>query len=147
MGGGGVGRDTDARLDEAAGLAEAIGVVVADRLSFKVRAPKAGTLFGSGQVQAIADAAEQAEAELIIVDAAVTPIQQKNLESATKVKMIDRTGLILEIFGERAATAEGRLQVELAHLDYQAGRLVRSDRKRTRLNSRHYGATRMPSSA
>ena len=91
-----------------------------------MRAPKPGTLFGSGQVQAIADAAEQAEAELIIVDAAVTPIQQKNLESATKAKVIDRTGLILEIFGERAATAEGRLQVELAHLDYQAGRLVRS---------------------
>lgn len=126
MGGGGAGRDTDARLEEAAGLAEAIGVVVADRLAFKVRAPKPGTLFGSGQVQTIADAAEQAEAELIIVDAAVTPIQQKNLESATKVKVIDRTGLILEIFGERAATAEGRLQVELAHLDYQAGRLVRS---------------------
>src|SRR3546814_9503938 len=118
MGGGGVGRDTDARLDEAAGLAEAIGVVVADRLSFKVRAPKAGTLFGSGQVQAIADAAEQAEAELIIVDAAVTPIQQKNLESANTVKVNDRTGRIPQIFGERAAQAEGRL-----------------DRKSTRLNS------------
>ena len=67
-----------------------------------------------------------AEAELLIVDAAITPIQQKNLETETKAKVIDRTGLILEIFGERAATAEGRLQVELAHLDYQAGRLVRS---------------------
>ncbi|PWG01227.1 GTPase HflX [Sphingosinicella humi] len=126
LGSDGGGRDTDARLEEAAGLAEAIGVVVAEKLAFKVRAPKPGTLFGSGQVQAIADAAEQAEAELIIVDAAVTPIQQKNLEGATKAKVIDRTGLILEIFGERAATAEGRLQVELAHLDYQAGRLVRS---------------------
>ena len=125
MGGDGR-RDTEARLAEAAGLAEAIGVVVAEKLAFRVRAPKPGTLFGSGQVQAIADAAEQAGAELIIVDAAVTPIQQKNLESATKAKVIDRTGLILEIFGERAATAEGRLQVELAHLDYQAGRLVRS---------------------
>jgi GTPase len=68
----------------------------------------------------------QAEAELLIVDAAITPVQQKNLEDETKAKVIDRTGLILEIFGERAATAEGRLQVELAHLDYQAGRLVRS---------------------
>ena len=68
----------------------------------------------------------QAEAELLIVDAAITPVQQKNLEEETKAKVIDRTGLILEIFGERAATAEGRLQVELAHLDYQAGRLVRS---------------------
>ncbi|MEA1013420.1 GTPase HflX [Sphingosinicella sp. LY1275] len=119
-------RDTEARLDEAAGLAEAIGVVVAEKLSFKVRSPKSATLFGSGQVEQIATAAVQAEAELIIVDAAITPIQQKNLESATKAKVIDRTGLILEIFGERAATAEGRLQVELAHLDYQAGRLVRS---------------------
>jgi GTP-binding protein HflX len=119
-------RDTPARLEEAAGLAEAIGVLVAERLSFKVRAPKAGTLFGSGQVDLIAAAAEEAEAELIIVDAPITPIQQRNLETATKRKVIDRTGLILEIFGERAATAEGRLQVELAHLDYQAGRLVRS---------------------
>ena len=74
----------------------------------------------------IAQAAETAEAELIIIDAPITPIQQRNLETATKAKVIDRTGLILEIFGERAATAEGRLQVELAHLDYQAGRLVRS---------------------
>src|SRR3546814_11164300 len=106
MGGGGVGRDTDARLDEAAGLAEAIGVVVADRLSFKVRAPKAGTLFGSGQVQAIADAAEQAEAELILVAAAVTPIQQQNLASAPKVKLIDRTRRIPDLFGERAAPAD-----------------------------------------
>ena len=91
-----------------------------------MRAPKAATLFGSGQVESIAAAARQAEAELIIVDAPITPIQQRNLETATKSKVIDRTGLILEIFGERAATAEGRLQVELAHLDYQAGRLVRS---------------------
>jgi GTP-binding protein HflX len=67
-----------------------------------------------------------AEAELVVVDASVTPIQQRNLEKAIEAKVIDRTGLILEIFGERAATAEGRLQVELAHLDYQAGRLVRS---------------------
>jgi GTP-binding protein HflX len=113
-------------LDEAAGLAEAIGIVVADRLHFKIRDAKPGTLFGSGQVESIADVARAAEAELIIVDAPITPIQQKNLEERTKVKVIDRTGLILEIFGERAATAEGRLQVELAHLDYQAGRLVRS---------------------
>ena len=124
--GGSARRDTQARLDEASGLAEAIGIQVTERLSFKVRAPKAATLFGSGQVEAIAEAARQAESELIIVDAAITPIQQRNLETATKAKVIDRTGLILEIFGERAATAEGRLQVELAHLDYQAGRLVRS---------------------
>ena len=119
-------RSSEARLDEAAGLAEAIGDVVTDKLAFRVRSPKAATLFGSGQVENIAEAARQAEAELIIVDAPITPIQQRNLETATKAKVIDRTGLILEIFGERAATAEGRLQVELAHLDYQAGRLVRS---------------------
>jgi GTP-binding protein HflX len=119
-------RDVDARLDEAAGLAEAIGVEVADRLHFRIRSPRPATLFGSGQVQSIADAVTRDEAELVIIDAPITPIQQKNLETATKAKVIDRTGLILEIFGERAATAEGRLQVELAHLDYQAGRLVRS---------------------
>jgi GTPase len=124
--GQGARRDIDARLDEATGLAEAIGIVVADRLHFRVRAPRAGTLFGSGQVETIAAAVEGAGAELVVVDAAISPIQQRNLETATKAKVIDRTGLILEIFGERAATAEGRLQVELAHLDYQAGRLVRS---------------------
>lgn len=124
--GGDARRGADARLAEAAGLAEAIGVVVTDRLSFKVRSPKPATLFGAGQVESIADSARAAEAELVIIDSAITPIQQKNLEKATGAKVIDRTGLILEIFGERAATAEGRLQVELAHLDYQQGRLVRS---------------------
>jgi GTP-binding protein HflX len=124
---GGEGRrDVEARLDEAAGLAEAIGIVVVERLHFKIRSPKPGTLFGKGQVEMIAQGVERSEAELLIVDASITPIQQKNLETGTKAKVIDRTGLILEIFGERAATAEGRLQVELAHLDYQAGRLVRS---------------------
>jgi GTP-binding protein HflX len=126
MSGGKALRDVDARLDEAAGLAGAIGLNVADRLHFRIRSPKPATLFGSGQVQTIADAVARDEADLVIVDAPITPIQQKNLETATKAKVIDRTGLILEIFGERAATAEGRLQVELAHLDYQAGRLVRS---------------------
>jgi len=124
--GQGARRDAAARLEEAAGLAEAIGVSVEEKLHFRVRQPKPATLFGSGQVEQIADALRLAEAELLIVDAAISPIQQKNLETATKAKVIDRTGLILEIFGERAATAEGRLQVELAHLDYQAGRLVRS---------------------
>jgi len=124
--GQGARRNPEARLAEAAGLAEAIGVAVEDRLHFRIRQPRPATLFGKGQVERIADAVRQAEAELLIVDAAVTPVQQKNLEEETKAKVIDRTGLILEIFGERAATAEGRLQVELAHLDYQAGRLVRS---------------------
>ena len=119
-------RDTAARLDEAAGLAEAIGVTVAERMAFRVRAPRPATLFGKGQTEQIAAAVQVAEAELVIVDSAITPIQQRNLETELKAKVIDRTGLILEIFGERAASAEGRLQVELAHLDYQAGRLVRS---------------------
>ena len=119
-------RDPEARLEEAAGLAEAIGIAVEDKLHFRIRQPRPATLFGPGQVERIGDALRQNEAELLIVDGAISPIQQKNLEDRTKAKVIDRTGLILEIFGERAATAEGRLQVELAHLDYQAGRLVRS---------------------
>ncbi len=119
-------RDSAARLAEAAGLAAAIGIDVAERMVFRLRSPKPATLFGSGQVEQIGVAARMAEAELVIVDGALTPIQQRNLEKALDAKVIDRTGLILEIFGERAATAEGRLQVELAHLDYQAGRLVRS---------------------
>jgi GTP-binding protein HflX len=124
---GGEGRrDADARLDEAAGLAGAIGLDVRDRLRFRIRSPRPATLFGKGQVEQIAEAVEREGADLLVVDAPITPVQQKNLETGTKAKVIDRTGLILEIFGERAATSEGRLQVELAHLDYQAGRLVRS---------------------
>lgn len=119
-------QDADARLDEARGLALAIGIVVADAFILPIREARASTLFGEGQVQNIAVACEQNEAELVIIDGALSAIQQRNLEEKLKRKVIDRTGLILEIFGERAATAEGRLQVELAHLDYQAGRLVRS---------------------
>ena len=119
-------RDVDARLAEAAGLAEAIGIDVVDAVALHVRSPQPATLFGSGQVEGIASRVRAHDAELLIVDGALTPIQQRNLETETKAKVIDRTGLILEIFGERAASAEGRLQVELAHLDYQAGRLVRS---------------------
>jgi GTP-binding protein HflX len=99
---------------------------VREKLRFRIRSPRPATLFGKGQVEAIAEAVEREGADLLIVDAPISPVQQKNLETGTKAKVIDRTGLILEIFGERAATAEGRLQVELAHLDYQAGRLVRS---------------------
>ena len=119
-------RSTDARLDEAAGLAEAIGIVVAGSRAVRVRNVRPATLMGKGQVEEIAALAKEQGAGLLIVDAALTPIQQKNLETEVGTKVIDRTGLILEIFGERAATAEGRMQVELAHLDYQAGRLVRS---------------------
>ncbi|WP_022683169.1 GTPase HflX [Sphingobium bisphenolivorans] len=119
-------RGSDARLDEAKGLALAIGIDVRAAQAFRVRDRKPATLFGSGQVDQIATLAKAEEAELVIVDNALSPVQQSNLEKATETKVIDRTGLILEIFGERAATNEGRLQVELAHLDYQAGRLVRS---------------------
>ena len=119
-------RSIDARLDEAAGLAAAIGIEVAERKSFRLRQLRPATLFGKGQAEEIADLARADDVSLLVVDTILTPVQQKNLEQMTKCKVIDRTGLILEIFGERAATAEGRLQVELAHLDYQAGRLVRS---------------------
>jgi len=119
-------RSSEARLEETAGLAAAIGVDVVDKTAFRVRNPRPATLIGAGQVDMLAAAARMAEATLVVFDAALTPIQQRNLETALEAKVIDRTGLILEIFGERAATAEGRLQVELAHLDYQAGRLVRS---------------------
>jgi len=119
-------RSTDARVEEAEGLAEAIGIDVVAGKAFRVRAVRPATLLGKGQVEEIAELARDQSAGLLIVDAPLTPIQQKNLEDEAGTKVIDRTGLILEIFGERAATAEGRLQVELAHLDYQAGRLVRS---------------------
>ncbi len=119
-------RDAEARLEETAGLAAAIGLVVTDKVAVRVRQPKPATLIGSGQVEQLAVQVRQNEADLVVFDASLTPVQQRNLETALEAKVIDRTGLILEIFGERAATAEGRLQVELAHLDYQAGRLVRS---------------------
>ena len=123
---GGSSRDAEARLEETAGLAAAIGVEVREKLAVKLRQPKPGTLIGSGQVDAIAETVRDEELQLAVFDASLTPVQQRNLETALGCKVIDRTGLILEIFGERARTAEGRLQVELAHLDYQAGRLVRS---------------------
>jgi GTP-binding protein HflX len=118
--------DAELRLEEARGLAQAIGIVVVDALAIPVRTVRPGTLFGEGQIERIAVACTQEDADLVIVDGALSAVQQRNLEEKLKRKVIDRTGLILEIFGERAATAEGRLQVELAHLDYQAGRLVRS---------------------
>jgi GTPase len=107
-------------------LAEAIGIEVVGARPFRVRTVRPATLLGKGQVEEIAQIAKEQGARLLIVDSPLAPIQQKNLEEEVGTKVIDRTGLILEIFGERAATAEGRLQVELAHLDYQAGRLVRS---------------------
>ena len=119
-------RSAEARVEEAEGLAQAIGIEVVAARVVRVRTVRPATLLGKGQVEEIAAIAKEKGAGLLIVDAPLTPIQQKNLEEEARTKVIDRTGLILEIFGERAATAEGRLQVELAHLDYQAGRLVRS---------------------
>jgi len=116
----------NARLDEAYGLALAIGLSVEHMQHIRVRKANPSTLIGGGQTQELCEIVEAKDIELIFVDATLTAIQQRNLEEKTKVKIIDRTGLILEIFGERASTAEGRLQVELAHLDYQQGRLVRS---------------------
>ena len=119
-------RDLDARAAEARGLALAIGLDVVAVHPLRLRQTRAATLLGAGQIDAIKPDIEAKGVQLVVVDAALSAIQQRNLETAFGTKVIDRTGLILEIFGERAATAEGRLQVELAHLDYQAGRLVRS---------------------
>ncbi|MDZ3830908.1 MAG: GTPase HflX [Sphingopyxis sp.] len=119
-------RDLEARSEEARGLAIAIGLQVAAVHPLRLRQTRAATLIGVGQIEAIKPDIAAHGVQLVIVDAALTAIQQRNLETEFGTKVIDRTGLILEIFGERAATAEGRMQVELAHLDYQAGRLVRS---------------------
>ncbi len=114
------------RLAEARGLAEAIDLEIVGGMTVPVPTPKAGTLFGSGKVREIAEFVGEQEVGLVIVDHQVSPVQQRNLEKAWNAKVLDRTGLILEIFGARARTREGRLQVELAHLSYQKGRLVRA---------------------
>lgn len=118
--------EAENRLQEAEGLALAIGVRIEESFVLPIREVRPNLLFGAGQVENIRISCEQNAAELVVVDGALSPIQQRNLEEKLSRKVIDRTGLILEIFGERAATAEGRLQVELAHLDYQQSRLVRS---------------------
>lgn len=119
-------RDAAARVEEAAGLARAIDLNVVETMPVPLGALRPATLFGSGKVEELAARVAEDKAGLVIVDHALTPVQQRNLEKAWKAKVIDRTGLILEIFGERAHTREGRLQVELAHLTYQKSRLVRS---------------------
>jgi GTPase len=116
----------ESRLTEAMGLAEAIGLKIQHSLIVPLAAPRPATLIGSGKVAEIAKLAEDHETGLIIVNAQLSPIQQRNLEREWGAKVLDRTGLILEIFGERASTKEGTLQVELAHLQYQKSRLVRS---------------------
>lgn len=114
------------RMEEAIGLAGAIDLKVAEALIIPVSAPRPSTLFGKGKMLEILALIESSGADLVIVDHPLTPVQQRNLEEQWKLKVIDRTGLILEIFGRRASTKEGVLQVELAHLNYQKGRLVRS---------------------
>lgn len=121
-----ISRDEAARQEEARGLALAIDLDIIETMQVAVSAPRPATLLGTGKVQEIHDLIHEQYIELAIVDHALTPVQQRNLEKAWECKVIDRTGLILEIFGRRASTKEGVLQVELAHLNYQKGRLVRS---------------------
>ena len=119
-------RSPEARLAEALGLALAIDLDVAASAVITVAEPRPATLLGSGKVEEIATMVADTGAGLVVVDHPLTPVQQRNLEKATGAKVLDRTGLILEIFGRRARTREGTLQVDLAHLTYQKGRLVRS---------------------
>ncbi|MBN9592863.1 MAG: GTPase HflX [Alphaproteobacteria bacterium] len=120
------GRDAVARLAEAVGLTAAIGLTVVGEHIVPLLRPVPATLIGKGKVAEIGAEAAALEPTVIIVNAQLSPVQQRNLERAWKSKVLDRTALILEIFGERAKTREGRLQVELAHLNYQRSRLVRS---------------------
>ncbi len=126
MRGRGEERDSDARLAEAVGLARAIDIDVRLAQTAPLRRVTPATLIGKGVVERLKEAVDELGIGLVIVDDKLTPVQQRNLEKAWQTKVIDRTGLILEIFGARARTHEGRLQVELAALDYQRGRLVRS---------------------
>jgi GTP-binding protein HflX len=119
-------RAAEARLAEAVGLAASIGLVVVHCATLPLRVRRPSTLLGEGQVAAQGEAIAAQQVGVAVVDAQLSPVQQRNLERAWKCKVIDRTGLILDIFGERAVTREGALQVELAHLAYQQSRLVRS---------------------
>ncbi|QDH25236.1 GTPase HflX [Neokomagataea tanensis] len=118
-------RAADARLEEAVGLAASIGLIIVRQAAFLLRARRPATLLGTGQVEQLADAVKQDQVDVVVVDARLSPRQQRNLEKFLGCKVVDRTGLILDIFGARAATREGVLQVELAHLEYQRSRLVR----------------------
>jgi GTPase len=119
-------RGPEARREEAVGLARAIDLVVVGAESVALSAIRPATFIGKGKVETIAAQVKAEEIDLVVMDCALSPAQQRNLEKAFGCKVIDRTGLILEIFGQRARTAEGALQVELAHLKYQRSRLVRS---------------------
>jgi GTP-binding protein HflX len=119
-------RSDEARLEEAIGLARAIDLTIVKGLIVTVAQPRPATLIGTGKIEEIKQQLEEENAGLVIVDHPLTPVQQRNLEKEWNAKVVDRTGLILEIFGRRASTKEGTLQVDLAHLNYQKGRLVRS---------------------
>jgi GTP-binding protein HflX len=119
-------RSAEAKLDEAVGLARAIDLEVLESGIVPVGAIRPATYVGKGKVEEIAGLIKSLEAGLVVMDCALSPVQQRNLEKAWNAKVLDRTGLILEIFGRRARTREGTLQVELAHLTYQKSRLVRS---------------------
>jgi GTP-binding protein HflX len=119
-------RSAEAKLDEAVGLARAIDLDVLESGIVPVATIRPATYIGSGKVEEIAGLIKSMEAGLVVMDCALSPVQQRNLEKAWNAKVLDRTGLILEIFGRRARTREGTLQVELAHLTYQKSRLVRS---------------------
>ncbi|MFC0632697.1 GTPase HflX [Brevundimonas balnearis] len=119
-------RQAAERLEEATGLAQALDLDVRAAEIARIRRVTPATLFGAGKVDELAALIRAAEAEVVIIDDALTPVQQRNLEKAWEAKVVDRTGLILEIFGRRARTKEGRLQVELARLDYERSRLVRT---------------------
>jgi GTP-binding protein HflX len=119
-------RDPRDALAEAASLAGALDLDVVEALTVPLPRTRAGTLFGSGKVAELAETVAADEVGLVIIDGPLSPVQQRNLEKAWKAKVLDRTGLILEIFGDRAHSREGVLQVELAHLSYQKSRLVRS---------------------
>ncbi|ADJ23497.1 GTP-binding proten HflX [Hyphomicrobium denitrificans ATCC 51888] len=114
------------RLSEAVGLANAIDLDIIDSAIVPMSEPRPSTLLGSGKVDELGGRVRDLDIGLVVVDHALTPVQQRNLEKAWNTKVVDRTGLILEIFGARARTREGVLQVELAHLSYQKGRLVRA---------------------
>ena len=119
-------RSPEARREEAVGLARAIDLAVVGAESVALSAIRPATFIGKGKVETIAAQVKAEEVDLVVMDCALSPAQQRNLEKTFGCKVIDRTGLILEIFGQRARTAEGALQVELAHLKYQRSRLVRS---------------------
>ncbi len=114
------------RLKEAVGLAGALDLKIVGEAVAPLRAPTPATLFGSGKVEELKLDLQALEAAVVVVDDALSPVQQRNLEKAWGLKVIDRSGLILEIFGRRARTAEGKLQVELARLEYERSRLVRT---------------------